>query len=210
MKQRIAFIGAGILGKQAIQIHETNPIYEIVGFYDDTLNRHSEVHGFTVLGKLTDVYPDYINGLFDALCITIGYKHLAFKTQLFHKFSSIPLANIIHRTAIIENTAKLNGSNIIYAKAYIGHECVLHPGVIINIDTYLAHNVVIGSSAFLSGGIQIAGHVNIGEETFIGIGVVCIDDIKIEKENFIGAGTVVINDLIKGKYIGNPARNINK
>lgn len=208
MKKRVALIGGGDLGRQAIQIHATNPVHEIVAIYDDILPIGTIIEKTPVTGKLSEIISDHKNNQFDALCICIGYKHLPFKTQLLKQFESIPMANIVHSSAVIEKSAELKGSNIIFANAYIGEQCVLNPGAIINVGTSLAHDISVGISSFISVGIQVAGNVSVGNEVFMGIGAVCINDLSIADHTFIGAGTVVIKSLEAGKYVGNPAKKI--
>jgi sugar O-acyltransferase (sialic acid O-acetyltransferase NeuD family) len=205
---RVAIIGAGVLGRQALEIALLQEEYLPVGFYDD-FTVEAEFENLPILGKLDAIASDFKNGEFDYLFIAIGYNHLGFKQELFKRFSAIPLANIIHPTAVIEKSSILKGSNLIYADCYIGPHCVMEHGSVLNIKSYLAHETNVGNCTFMSGGINVGGKVNFGERCFIGLGVTLVDDIDVCDDVYLGAGTVVTKPITeKGTYVGTPARKI--
>ena len=205
---RIAFIGAGMLGKQALEISLIQGKYKPIGFYDD-FSKDDTFEDLPILGKIDDILTDFQNDVFDYLFIAIGYNHLGFKQELFRKFKDIPMATIVHPTAVIEASSTLEGGNLIYAGCYIGPHCNMEKGTVLNIKSCLAHDTNIGFCTFLSVGINVGGKVNFGERCFIGIGVTLVDNINICDDVFLGAGTVVIRPITEpGTYVGSPARKI--
>lgn len=206
--KRLAIIGAGVLGKQAMEIALVEKKYKIVGFYDDFL-KETSFENYPILGTISSIKNDFKVKVFDFLFIAVGYNHLAFKQTLFERFNNLPFANIIHPSSVIEKSAILKGGNLIYADCYIGPHCTLEPGVVMNIKSWLAHESSVGRCTFVSAGVNVGGKTNFGERCFIGIGVTLVDNIEICNDVFIGAGTVVIRSIKeKGKYIGVPSRKI--
>jgi sugar O-acyltransferase (sialic acid O-acetyltransferase NeuD family) len=206
--KRLAYIGAGMLGKQAFEIAELQQKYNSVGFYDDFCEE-TKFEDLPILGKINKIADDFENGVFDELFIAIGYNHLGFKQELFEQFRSVPMANIIHPSAIIENSAELQGGNLLYAMAYVGPRCTMEPGSVLNIMSYLAHDITLGNCSFMSGGINVGGKTTIGERCFIGLSTAIIDEVSICNDVFLGAGTVVSKSIDSpGTYVGVPARKI--
>ena len=197
-----------MFGRQALEIAIVQEKYEPVGFYDDFSDK-TQFENLPILGQLDAIASDFNKSVFDYLFIAIGYNHLAFKQELFARFSNIPLANIVHPTSVIKKSSVLKGGNLIYADCYIGPHCVMEYGSVLNIKSYLAHETNVGNCTFLSGGINVGGKVNFGERCFIGIGVTLVDDIDICDDVYLGAGTIVIKPITeKGTYVGAPARKI--
>ena len=116
---RLAIIGAGMFGRQALEIAHLQKKYDVVGFYDD-FSKDDIFEELPILGKIDDVRNDFSKGVFDVLFIAIGYNHLEFKQNLFKKFASIPFATIIHPTAIIEKSAVLEGGEFNLCRSLCG------------------------------------------------------------------------------------------
>lgn len=206
--KRLAFIGAGMLGKQALEIANLQKEHSFVGFYDDFCE-DTTFEGLPIIGKIDEIEKDFKNGVFDELFIAIGYNHLGFKQELFKRFTSIPMATIVHPSAIVEDTAVLQGGNLLYAMAYVGPRCTMEFGSVLNIMSYLAHDIILGNCSFMSGGINVGGKTNIGERCFIGLSTAIIDEVTICNDVFLGAGTVVSKSISEpGTYVGVPARKI--
>tara|TARA_B110000879_G_scaffold142144_1_gene184976 strand:+ start:458 stop:1147 length:690 start_codon:yes stop_codon:yes gene_type:complete len=208
--EKVAFIGAGVLGKQSLQIASVQKKYEAIGFYDDYATLPT-FEGLPILGEIDQIESDYKKGKFSHLFISIGYDHLKLKQELFRRFSAIPFASIIHPSVIIEDSATIDGGVLIYAGCYIGPNCHMKTGTVLNLMSYLAHDSTVGECTFVSGGINVGGKVNFGERCFVGIGTTLVDEIEICNDVFIGAGTVVVKTISEsGTYIGCPARKLDK
>lgn len=205
---RLAIIGAGDLGKQALEIARLQKKYVPVGFFDD-FNTDDSFQNLPPLGKIEDIEAAFSGKKFDYLFAAIGYKHLGFKQQLTERFSRIPFATIVHPTAVIEREAELESGVLLYAFAYIGFGVKVSKHSVINVYTYLPHDVLVKECSFLSCGVNVGGNVTIGERTFVGIGATVSDGVNICDDVLVGAGTVVIKDIVEpGTYAGCPARKI--
>src|SRR3546814_8377069 len=115
MKRRLVIIGAGDLGQQIAHYVTTDDGFEVVGFYDDFQKTGSVVNGVIVLGSINEIAEHYSKSLFDELIIGIGYKHLSFIEELYHRFKiHIPLATIVHASCILDPTAIIGEVTYIY------------------------------------------------------------------------------------------------
>lgn len=204
---RLVIIGSGIFGKQVMEIALLQNKYEIVGFYDD-FEKENTVYGLPLLGTISNVSDDYLDGNFDYIFYGIGYNNLNFKFNLSLKLN-IPKATIIHPSALIEKSATIGDGVLLYANAYIGPNVILKDNVTVNINSYLPHDNVVDECTFISGTISVGGKTNIGKCCFIGLASTIIDNITIADNVILGAGTLVVKTIDKeGTYIGSPSKKI--
>jgi sugar O-acyltransferase (sialic acid O-acetyltransferase NeuD family) len=206
--KRLIIVGAGVFGKQALEIALVQQKYSVLGFYDD-FNTDNSFEEFPIFGKIDQIQEDFLNDKFDVVFYGIGYNHMSFKQSLIHKFHDIPMATIVHPSVIIENSAKIEEGVLIYPKSYIGPRVHLQKGVVVNVYSYLPHDNIVGEASFLSGGLNIGGKVNIGERSFIGIGCTTSDSLSICNDVFLGAGSLVLKSIDEpGTYVGSPVKKI--
>lgn len=205
---RLIIVGAGVFGRQALEIALAQQKYSVIGFYDD-FNSDKTFEELPIFGKIDQLQEDFLNDKFDFVFYGIGYNHLSFKQTLIHKFPAIPMATIVHPSVIIENSAKIEDGVLIYPRSYIGPRVHLHKGVVVNVYSYLPHDNVVGEASFLSGGLNIGGKVNIGERSFIGIGTTTSDSLSICDDVFVGAGSLVLKSIEEpGTFVGSPVKKI--
>jgi sugar O-acyltransferase (sialic acid O-acetyltransferase NeuD family) len=210
MKERVAIIGAGELGKQIQIFLQESYNYQLVGFYDDTLPKGSKINNIEVSGNREDILSDYQSGKFDSLMVAIAYKHMHVRKQLYEKFSGIiPFTTLIHPSCIISSSAIIGEGSVIYPGCIIDKNVVIGKNVLLNLGVIVSHDSVIGDHSFLAPGVRVSGFVKMEECCFSGTGSIFIDTINICPDVTIGAGSVIINDLTeKGVYAGNPSKKI--
>ncbi len=209
MKKTLAIIGSGHLGQQIAHYAIADNHYEKVVFFDDFSNEtHS--NGFEILGNSDAVEIEFEKKSFNEILIGIGYKHLAFRKQLFERFKDkIPFGTIIHSTAWLDTTVVINEGCVIYPCCCIDANAVVGQNTVINISSTIAHDTEVGEHCFLSPRVALAGFITIGEMCVIGINSTVIDNINITSNSQIGGGSVVIKDIENsGLYVGNPTRFI--
>jgi len=207
---RLVIVGTGEFSKQILEIALIQNKYNVIGFYDDFSNDDS-FQNIAILGKITDIENDFINKKFDFIFYGIGYNHLPFKHTLIEKYWKVPMATIIHPSALIESQSTIESGVLIYPLAYIGQRVHLSKGVVINVGTKLSHDIKIDSCSFLSVGVNSGGNVKVGKRVFIGIGAIIKDSVSICDDVLIGAGTLIIKSIIiPDTYFGSPARKMIK
>lgn len=208
-KKTLAIIGAGQLGEQIAHFAITDKHFSNIIFFDD-FTSFSSLYGFKVQGKTDIILSAYSNNEFDELIIGIGYKHMDVREKLFNNYKGIiPFANIVHSSAIMDDSIAMGEGNIIYPGCILDAKVELKDNILINIGCTISHDSKIGSHCFLSPRVAIAGFVQIGEKSNLGINSIVIDNLNLSANLQTGAGTVVIKNLtIPGLYVGNPSRLI--
>ncbi len=149
-KKTLAIIGAGQLGEQIAHFAITDNHFSNIIFFDDYTSL-SSINGFKVQGKSNIIQSAYLNNEFDELFIGIGYKHMCERKRIFNNYKGfIPFANIVHSTAIIDDSIIMGEGNIIYPGCIIDAKVELKDNILINIGCAIAHNSKIDSHCFLS------------------------------------------------------------
>ena len=202
---QLLIIGAGGHGKVVAETALASGEWDSIAFLDDVFPSQKSVLSWPLLGTLDDAnglikeYPD--------LAVAIGRNNL--RLQLINRFSSLGfnLPNIIHPTALVSPSVKLEKGIVIFPKAVINAESHLGSGCIINTSSTIDHDSVLGDGVHVCPGVNMAGEVSVGEGSLIGIGSSIIQQIQIGSNTVIGAGSVVVSDIGDNvTAFGNPAR----
>ncbi|MDG1429720.1 MAG: NeuD/PglB/VioB family sugar acetyltransferase [Crocinitomicaceae bacterium] len=210
MKSRLAIVGTGEFGEQVLKYSELQNKYDVVGFFDDFF-AEKEFQEKPVLGKIEDIESLYGEDYFDTLFIAIGYNHLAFKQGLQNRFNKIPLATIVHPTAIVEPSATLEEGTLICGNSYIGINSIIKKGAVVHLCSFVPHDNTIEECVFISSGVNLGGKTKIGARTFVGLGATVSDSLNVCEDVLIGASALVLKSITEpGKYIGSPARQLRK
>ena len=207
-KKRLAIIGAGIFGQQIAFYAATDNLFDVVGFFDDTIEKGNLINNFPVLGNIDSIEEAYDSKIFDEALIGIGYGHMEFRKELFLRLrGKISFAILIHSKAIVASNAVLEEGVIIYPGCVIDANVLIKANVSININSMIAHDSIINSHTFISACVSVAGYCEIGELNILGISSVTIDNIKTVASVELGGGAVVVKNINKqGIYAGVPAR----
>lgn len=199
MSKKIVIIGAGGHGKVVANIAKLNDYKEIL-FLDDSGTKDANIVGTT-----EDIvnYKDY------DFIVAIGNNQIRkkFTDNLFEQ--SFKVVNLIHPTAVIDETVMIGLGSVVMANAVINAYAKLGKGCIVNTSATVDHDDVIEDYVHICPGVHIAGTTTIGYEAWIGIGASVINNVSIAPKCMIGAGTVVVRDIVEsGTYVGITARRI--
>lgn len=206
--RRIAIVGSGHLGQQIAYHIQQDTQDIIVGFFDEFQDVGIIVKGLPILGGNNNIVAQFENNIYDALVIAVGYKHMAFRSELFNRLKEIiPFYTFIHSSTILDPSAEIGAGTIIYPGCLIDQDVVIGENVLMNVGGTIAHDSKIGDNTFLSPRVAIAGFVNVGYNCIVGINATIIDNISIVANTQLGGGTVLIKNIeTPGLYVGNPAR----
>ncbi len=197
---KLAIIGAGGHGKVLKEIAQLNGFLNIFFFDDYKVVDNDNFFGNT--NKLIENHNEY-EFFFVAIGNNLKRKE---KIQLLLQ-KKLNVINLIHPSAVISESAKLQKGIAIMANATINANTKINLGSIINTSAIIDHDCEIGSYVHICPGVKLAGNVKVGDLTWIGIGSTVIENIIIENEVTVGAGGVVINNLKrKLKVKGIPAK----
>ncbi|MBY0223489.1 MULTISPECIES: acetyltransferase [Sporosarcina] len=144
------------------------------------------------------------------LVLGLGSVNLPYvRSTIFQHFKMLgyTFVTVIHPSAIIAPSAKVEEGCQIMAGSIMQTNSVIEENVILNTGTKVDHDCSIGCHSHIAPGVTISGGVQIGDTTHIGTGATIIQGIKIGSHVLIGAGSVVINDIADGKTVyGVPAK----
>ena len=205
---RLGIIGAGDLGIQLAHLARKTGKYEPAVFFDDTLAPGTIVSGIPVRGGLDAIGSANGSPPFDELIVAIGYRHLAFRQQVFARLQGrFRFATLVDPSAIVDATCTLGEGAVVYPGCVLDMNVHVDGNALLNAGCVVAHDSVVGAGCFLSPAVKLAGFVTLEPSVVLGIGTVVIDNIRISSGVRTAAGAVVIDNLdVPGLYVGIPAR----
>lgn len=206
----IAIFGAGGFGREVAcliqQINKENPIWNIIGFFDDnptlwgTKNEYGEV-----MGGL-DTLNQFNQGL--AIAIAVGNPSAVRIIVDNVTNENVWFPNLVAPDVIVmdEENFSMGRGNIICSKCWIS--CNVHFGDfnILNVGCIVGHDVKFGNYNSLMPSVNISGEVIVGEENYFGVASVVLQQKKIGCKTVIGGNSMIIKNTKDGRtYMGNPA-----
>jgi len=119
------------------------------------------------------------------------------RTELFNGMKEIgyTFPNVIHKSAQIEDSAKLGVGVQVFANAVISSSVVIGDNCIINSGAIISHDCVLGDNVHAAPGAVLGGDVVVGSDTLLGIGCRVLPGVKICKNSFVRIGENVIANI---------------
>lgn len=199
----ILIFGGGGHGKTLIELLRNLREYKIAGIIDDGIPPGQEILGVVVLGGREQLVEVHQSGVRNAVNAVGGIGNIQSRIQIFdllHEagFFCPPL---VHRTAVLEPSAKISSGVQILALSYIGSSAQIGYGVIVNTSTIVSHDCRIGDYSVISPGALIAGGVEIGRAVLIGMAVTINLGVRIGDGVRIGNGATIKADVPDGVIV---------
>lgn len=210
MDKPVIILGAGSIGKSAMEAFISNNVL-VYGFLDDdTTLQGKEIGDVEVMGSLED--SNYLSVIGGECEVFVAMEEIEMRRNIVHMLRDdrkvMPI-NAIHDTANLASSAQIGHGNYIGAGVIIGSYTILENHLIINSGAVINHDVKLGDYVQVGAGTIINSGVEIENEVFIGSGVTIVDGIKIGNGARIGAGSVVIKNVDEGETVfGNPAEPV--
>lgn len=210
---KIAIYGAGGFGKEVAcllnKINEEEPLWELVGFFDDGIEIGKEVSHFgKVLGGINELnaWPTELSVAF-----TIGNPKTV--EMLVSKVTNpkIQFPNIIAPTVYFADpeTFKIGKGNIIQKHCSFSCDVTIGDFNVMDGADVFGHDDVVGSFNVFMPAMRISGEVTIGDGNFFGVGSIILQQIKVGNNIRLGAASVLMRKPKDGHlYMGNPAKKI--
>ena len=210
MDKPIMILGAGSIGKSAMEAFISNDVL-VYGFLDDDTSLIGKQIGeVAVLGNLDD--QEYLSVIGAECEAFVAMEETELRRNLVRTLveeRKVMPVNAIHEAAVLAASAELGHGNFIGAGAIIGsysklgNHLIIHPGAIINHEVKLGDYVQVGAGTVINSGAEVA------DDVFIGSGVTVVAGVKIGHGARIGAGSVVIKNIGEGQTVfGNPAEPV--
>ena len=148
---------------------------------------------------------------YDEVVIATGNNHLRqIRLQILEEYG-IPIATIIHPSAIISTNAHVESGSTVLANAVIHSFARIGKGCIINTGVIVEHDCVVEDFVNISPNSAMAGHCRVKNRAFLGISSTLSCAVTIGEDAVIGAGAVVITDIPeRATAVGVPARILKK
>lgn len=208
--KKIAIFGFGGLGREVAtiinKINSQNCIWDLIGFFDDSIEVGTSNKYGTVLGGMED-----LNKWDSPLSIVIAIATPSVVRKIAENTTNpnISFPNIIAPTVLYfdEESVNMGIGNIIC------HNCRLSCSVSIgnfnalNGSVSLGHEAKVGNYNVFQPDVRISGESSIGDGNFFGVRSTVLQQITIGNNTRIGAGSMVMRKTKDNMtYIGNPAR----
>lgn len=208
---KIAIIGAGGFGREVKtlidDINKYQKSFELIGFFDDDIEKGNIVNGLEVLGNLKS-----LNEIDYNLSLALGVGTPIVKQKIIDKLSNkyIDFPNLIHHSVVISNDdVKMGKGNIICAGCIITCNINLEDFITFNLACTIGHDTKINSYSSFMPSVNVSGEVTIDEKVYVGTGAKIINQLSIGKNTIVGAGAVVSKSLPENcTAVGVPAKPI--
>ena len=209
----IAIYGAGGFGREVACLirlinEQTEPIWNIIGFFDDGESKGSSNEYGTVLGNYEDLntWPTPLD-----IAIAVGSPNAVKTIASRISNPNISFPNIIAPSTIFldRNNVRLGKGNIICSNCLISCNVTMGDFNIYNTYIAIGHDTTIGSFNSVMPNTNISGFVTIGDCNFFGLKSSILQYQKVEDNVRIGTGAVIMRTAKSGNlYMGNPATKV--
>ena len=211
-KHGVLILGCGGHSRFIISILR-NINCEISGLIDVNENYDLEevIMNVPIIGSINCLPKLFRDGYTDiVLAFGDNKKRKTFYKEVIDMGFNLP--NIIHSTALIDDTVHKGDGNIFGPNVIIGAEVKIGSNNIFNSACMVEHQSIIGSHNHLSLSSIICGSVKIGNEVFIGANSTVIDKKHIANNTTVGSNTNLVRNVNEEKTIlvGNPGKILSK
>lgn len=210
MKKTVIF-GAGGFGREVKmlldQINLTNGKFNFIGYYDDGIERGTQINNHQVLGNLED-----LSKVEDEIEVIIAIASPEIKKKIVNalKKSNFNFPILIHPNVLIgSESVSIGKGTIICAGCIITCNIKIDEFVILNLCCTVGHDTIIKSFSSFMPSVNISGEVLINENVYVGTGAKIINQLEIGANTIVGAGAVVSKSLPENcTAVGIPAKPI--
>ncbi|WP_028448707.1 acetyltransferase [Chitinibacter tainanensis] len=204
--KRLAILGASGHGKVIADTALLSGWEEVI-FFDDMWPDKKKNGRWSIIGDAQALIHHKID--FDAAIVAVGNNSVRLDKTLWLKSHDIPLATIIHPSAVLSPYVRLGYGSVVLANAVVQIDTVLGIASLINTSASVDHDCVLEDGVHICPGARLAGGVRVGSKSWIGIGSSVKQSIQIGANVTVGAGAAVITDISDSVTVaGVPARNL--
>lgn len=179
--------------------------WDVKGFCNDY---DTEVDGYPVLGKLSDIPRLVEEGYYFSWSIHLVGRNI--KTLDLFNSVDIPVhrwATIIHKTAFIDSSVKLEPGVFVMFNAYIAPRTTIGKCTMIKANTNIGHDVHIGAVSHVAMGATVVSCVKIGDCATIAVGATVLAHCEVGNCSMLGASALLTHSIPdKQIWVGNPAK----
>ena len=208
--KNIAIYGAGGFGREVQmlieQLNQIEPVWNIIGFYDDGMEKGKIINGIKILGGTAELDAIETN-----IYLVFAIGNPITKKRLVDSINNVNIKfpTLIHPNVQIGSYNAIGEGSIITAGNIITVNTNIGKHVILNLSCTVGHDTIIGDYCSCMPATNISGEVNMSACVYVGTGVKIINQVDIGENSIIGAGAVVSKSIPDNcTAVGIPARPI--
>jgi sugar O-acyltransferase (sialic acid O-acetyltransferase NeuD family) len=171
-KRTLLILGAGGHGKSVAEAALLSNQWASIVFADDSWPEQTEIAGFPIIAKIAGICN--LKAEISAAIPAVGDNQLRKDWFVMLKDLNIPLATILHPTAIVSRSATIGDGVTIMAGSVVGVDVKVGDGVIINLLCAIDHDAEIGNFSHLRVGVLVAGGGNVKPLTLLAAGSIIV------------------------------------
>jgi sugar O-acyltransferase (sialic acid O-acetyltransferase NeuD family) len=194
---KIILIGSSGHAHVAIDVIESQGIFEITGLIDDFRPVGEESCGYPVLGKVVDIPEICARHGIDRGLVAVGdnFARSVIQKKIAEGRPQFHFVTAIHPSAIVSKRAELGAGVIVMPGAVINSGSIVGDSCIVNTHATLEHDSRMGEFSSLASGAVTGGNVQVGRFSAVGPGATLLNGAHIGEHTVIGAGTVVTGSI---------------
>ena len=209
----IVIFGASGHAKVVVDIIDSNPSLQLIGFIDKDAPKGTTILGYDVIGDEGALLTLMKTYNFSKGVVGIGDNTIRRKVvqNILNLAPEFEFVNCIHSSANISEHCQLGMGNVVMPGVTINAASVIADHCILNTHSSLDHDSTMHSFSSLSPHVAVGGNCRIGQSASIGIGASVFHGISIGDHCVIGGGSVVNTDTqANATYYGVPAKRISR
>lgn len=174
----------------------------VLGYADD--DPTIVLPGVDRLGSIDEVLADErfaVNPLILAMGLSTG------RTRLSFRLSGRPGATVIHPSAVVSDSARIEGGSFVGPGAIVNAQAIVGAHAIVNSGAIVEHECDVGAGAHVCPRAVMGGRARLGERVTLGTGAVVLPGVSVGDGAVVGASSLVNRDVEAGEtVVGVPAR----
>lgn len=206
---KIILIGSSGHARVAIDVIESQGLFEIVGLIDDFRALGESSCGYPVLGKVSDLTEICAQQGVGGGLVAVGdnFARSLIQGKISAAYPSFRFITAIHPSAVVSKRAQVGMGVVVMPGAVINAGCMVGDSCIVNTHAVLEHDSRMEEFSSLAPGVVTGGNVRIGRFSAIALGATLRNGVAIGEHTVIGMGAVVTRSIAAYRVAyGEPAR----
>lgn len=199
----VLLYGGGGHAKSLIELIQLLQGYSIVGIIDDGLKAGTPILDTSVLGP-AEILPElFEQGVRLAVNAVGGVGDVMSRVRVFRRLieAGFIFPTLVHPTAFVERSARLEAGVQIFPHAYVGSEAHVGFGSIVNTGAVVSHDCQLGRYVNVAPSTSLAGGVTLGAAVLIGMSVTVNLSVAVGNGARIGNSAVIKADVPPGQLV---------
>jgi sugar O-acyltransferase (sialic acid O-acetyltransferase NeuD family) len=192
---RAAIYGAGLGGKQILEVLRSRPQFLPVAFADDDRElAGTQVGGLPVLAGAEGLREKLRAGEIAAVFLSF-HSEVRRPVYLRLKELGVPMPALVDGRAALGRGVVLGDGCLVEAGTVLGPATRVGENAIVDIGVVAAHDCTIGPHCHLSPGAHLSGAVELEENVLVGVGASLNSSVRVGRNSIIAPGSAVMNDV---------------